>query len=89
MTTHQGIVRWYKPGLGFGFIAVPASVKAEFGIPVDRDLFVHAEGINGYPKDLQPDQRVAFEIERADRGPRAINVRVTSSPARRLNHVTD
>jgi cold shock CspA family protein len=80
MTTTQtfsGLVKWFNKDLGFGFIAVAPSVKLEFGIPVDKDLYVHAENLNvPFPRFLQPEQKVTFEIQVAAKGPRAINVEV-------------
>ncbi len=59
-----GTVKWFNEQKGFGFIA-----------PDDegRDVFVHLSGISdGGP--LAEGQKVSFETEESDKGPRAINV---------------
>jgi cold shock protein len=79
--TYNGIVKWFNKELGFGFIAVSPSVKLEYGIAVDKDLYVHAENLNvEFPRHLKPEQRVQFEIEVGKKGPRAVNVSVTHQP---------
>lgn len=79
---HTGVVKWFNKDLGFGFLAVAPGVKQEFGIPMDRDLFVHAENIQAaYPgKVLEPEQKVSFDVQIASKGPRAINVTLIESP---------
>ena len=53
-------------------------MKAKLGLPVEGDLYVHATGISGFPKQLNPDDRVEFEVVEGSRGFRAVNVRVVS-----------
>lgn len=83
---YQGIVKWYKAELGFGFIAVAPSVKKEIGLQAEQDLFVHAGGVAmAYPKVLLPEQRVEFQVQPGSRGPRAIHCRpVRAQAGRRL-----
>lgn len=90
-TIHKGIVRWYKPALQFGFIAIAPSLKQELGLKPDQDLFVHAGGLaTPHPKALAPEDRVEFEIQQGSKGPRAIRCRVVShAPATQLAHVAD
>lgn len=61
----EGVVKWFSDRKGFGFIS------QEDG----QDLFVHHTGIDmaGF-KTLSEGDRVSFEIEESDRGPKAKNV---------------
>lgn len=60
-----GIVKWFSDKKGFGFIE-----KEEGG-----DVFVHYTGISGNGfRTLAEGERVKFEVEDSDRGPKAQNV---------------
>jgi len=61
----EGVVKWFSERKGFGFI------EQEDG----QDLFVHHSAINmtGF-KTLNEGDRVSFETEESDRGPKAKNV---------------
>jgi CspA family cold shock protein len=63
----NGIVKWFNERKGYGFI------EQDEG----PDVFVHHSGINasGF-KTLNEGDRVTFEIEEGQKGPRAINVTV-------------
>ena len=69
----SGCVKWFDSKKGFGFIEV-----AE----LERDVFVHHSGIagDGY-RHLKEGDKVDFDIEETDKGPQAINVRLTEDPA--------
>lgn len=61
----EGTVKWFSNKKGYGFI------QQEDG----NDLFVHHSAINmsGF-KTLSEGDRVSFEVEESDRGPKAKNV---------------
>ena len=63
----EGTVKWFSDQKGYGFI------EQEDG----QDLFVHHTGINasGF-KTLNEGQRVRFEIETNDKGPKAKDVEI-------------
>ena len=59
------IVKWFNEKKGYGFIE-----KDEGG-----DVFVHHSGIKGSGfKTLAEGDRVTFDVEQGDRGPKATNV---------------
>jgi len=62
-----GKVKWFSPEKGFGFISQDSG----------DDVFVNYESIlaDGF-KTLKKGQRVGFELENDERGPRAINVEI-------------
>jgi len=63
----QGTVKWFNDQKGFGFIS------AEDG----NDYFVHHSSILGDGfKTLKEGANVKFDIEKTDRGPRAVQVSV-------------
>jgi CspA family cold shock protein len=63
----EGTVKWFSDQKGYGFI------EQEDG----QDLFVHHTGINasGF-KTLNEGQRVRFEIETNQKGPKAKDVEI-------------
>jgi cold shock protein len=70
----QGIVRWFDPERGFGFIAVGDEAE---------DLFVHASEIvdDDGARLLREGQVVEFQVGEGDRGPQARRVHVTGDRA--------
>ena len=62
----EGTVKWFSEKKGFGFIAQDNG----------EDIFVHFSSINtpGF-KSLAEGDRVSFEVEEGDRGPKAKDVR--------------
>ncbi|MGB9694905.1 MAG: cold-shock protein [Caldisericaceae bacterium] len=63
-----GRVKWFNSQKGFGFI-VPDNGS--------KDLFVHYSSIksDGY-KSLREEQKVEYEVEKSDKGDKAVNVTV-------------
>jgi len=63
----EGTVKWFSDRKGFGFIEQDGG----------QDLFVHHTGINasGF-KSLDEGQRVRFDLETSEKGPKAKNVEI-------------
>ena len=59
----KGKVAFFNDTGGYGFIETDEA---------DDDVFFHMEDVGG--PDLEEGQEVEFEIEQADKGPRAKNV---------------
>ncbi|MGA2516736.1 MAG: cold shock domain-containing protein [Thermodesulfobacteriota bacterium] len=72
----KGIVRWFSPRKGFGFI---------FSQELGGDIFVHVSDIvgNGGVKALFIDDEVKFETEQSPKGIKAIKVVVTMKGVRK------
>lgn len=63
----EGTVKWFNEKKGYGFISQDDG----------EDLFVHHTGITGSGfRTLYEGQRVRFEIETSDRGPKAKDVEI-------------
>ncbi len=61
----KGTVKWFNDSKGFGFIT------AEDG----SDVFVHHTSIQAQGfKSLAEGDRVTFDVEKGDKGPKAVNV---------------
>ncbi len=61
----EGTVKWFNESKGFGFIT------REDG----DDVFVHHSSIDGDGfKTLVEGDKVSFDIEQGDKGPKAVNV---------------
>ncbi len=64
----QGTVKWFNDQKGFGFIT------PDDGSP---DVFAHFSEIQGDGfKTLPEGQKVEFEVQQGDKGPRAVNIRI-------------
>ena len=64
-----GTVKWFNDDKGFGFISADDGSK---------DLFVHHSAIAGDGhRSLNEGDKVSFDEEEGDKGPRAVNVQVT------------
>ncbi len=63
----HGVVKWFDPVKGYGFIAGDAGA----------DIFVHQSDIlmKGF-RTLEVGQRVSYQVEPTDKGNKAINVAV-------------
>jgi cold shock protein len=72
----QGRVKRYERKSGFGFIETGTGT----------DIFVHHTALKDR-EFLLEGQQVEYEVEQSDRGPRAVNVRVTGEVSpKRKNH---
>ena len=62
----MGTVKWFNASKGYGFIARDGG----------EDVFVHQSAIQseGY-RTLEEGQRVEFDLESGDKGPKAVNVK--------------
>ena len=62
-----GTVKWFNADKGFGFITPEDGSK---------DLFVHHSAIDGDGyRSLDEGEKVTFETQPSDKGPKAANVR--------------
>lgn len=60
-----GTVKWFNDAKGYGFISRDSG----------DDVFVHFSAIQGGGfRSLQEGQRVEFNVEQGDKGPKATNV---------------
>lgn len=61
----KGKVKWFNDAKGFGFISSEAG----------GDIFVHFSSIQmGGHKTLAEGDAVEFDVEKAEKGPKAVNV---------------
>jgi CspA family cold shock protein len=61
----EGTVKWFNESKGFGFIT------SEDG----GDVFVHHSSIQGdESKSLAEGDKVSFDVEQGEKGPKAVNV---------------
>ena len=66
-----GVVKWFDDAKGFGFITPDDGGK---------DVFVHFSSISGAKgsrKTLEDGQRVEFQSEMSEKGPKTVAVRLT------------
>lgn len=63
----EGTVKFFHDRKGYGFIE-----RNDTDEDADDDVFFHMEDIGG--PDLEEGQDLEFDIEQADKGPRAKNV---------------
>ncbi len=60
----SGTIKFFNDTKGFGFI------NADNG----ENVFVHKSALNNTITTLNENDRVVFDIEKGDRGPKAVNV---------------
>lgn len=77
----QGIVKWFKEELGYGFIVDKSG----------NNYFVHYSGISSDKrfKKLYPLQMVEFDLGRNDRGEIAVNVTVVDASEEEIQEYID
>jgi len=63
----EGTVKFFHDRKGYGFIE-----RDDTDEDADDDVFFHMEDIEG--PDLEEGEEVRFEVEEADKGPRAKNL---------------
>jgi len=63
---HNGTVKFFNDGKGFGFITPDDGGK---------DVFVHVKGLQGGTQLTEGD-KVSYEVEEGQKGPNAVNVTV-------------
>ena len=59
----DGVIKWYNPRKGFGFIEVEG----------EKDVFIHN---NQVPEGTHLDEgdKVSFEVEEGEKGPQAVKL---------------
>jgi CspA family cold shock protein len=62
---NNGTVKFFNNNKGFGFITPDSG---------EKDVFVHA---NNLVDDINEGDKVSYDLESTDKGPSAINVRVS------------
>jgi CspA family cold shock protein len=67
MTKSKGTIKFFNSQKGFGFITPDNGGK---------DLFVHANNVQGDPKSLREGQKVSFVESPGRKGPEATDVTV-------------
>lgn len=67
MSKSKGKIKFFNVEKGFGFITPDSGGK---------DLFVHANNVNGDPKSLRDGQQVEYVEGAGRKGPEAMDVRV-------------
>ena len=65
----RGVVKWFNPEKGFGFIEITSGNQS------GSDIFVHANDIEGRP--LRDEDAVEFDIDEDDRARKPRAARVT------------
>ncbi|MDY6779296.1 MAG: cold shock domain-containing protein [Halobacteria archaeon] len=65
----KGTVKFYHDEKGYGFIELDEE---------DEDVFFHISEVAASTTEVGEGEEVEFEVEQADEGPRAINVKQTA-----------
>lgn len=70
----RGVVKWFNPTKGFGFIQLPGG---------GMDVFVHVNQLrkSGIHRSLETGEPVTFRTERGTKGPFAVEVTLVEAQA--------
>lgn len=84
MSNQNGVVKFFNPNKGFGFIWISsAMMKQEKDRVKEEELFFHISGVLNSPSeepiDLRSGDEVQFEVAEGNRGQSAINIVKTKS----------
>lgn len=61
----QGVIKWFNPQKGYGFVTLDDG----------SDVFLHYSGLaSETDRHLYPGERVKFDLDAGDKGPKAVNV---------------
>lgn len=70
---HEGVVKWYDPEKGYGFIIQRSG----------NEIFFHKSGlVPGSPRQIPDGARVRYRVQATGRGPQAVDVTVISGPSK-------
>jgi len=64
----KGIVNWFNPTKGYGFIEREDK---------EKDVFVHSSAAQAASLQLNEGDELTFEVENGEKGPSAVNLQKT------------
>ncbi len=92
MSTQNGVVKFFNPNKGFGFIWISSAMfKQEKDRTKEEELFFHISGVlrspTDEPIDLRSGDEVQFEVAEGNRGQSAIEIVKTKSASERKTNL--